>query len=295
MNCGLHRIPLLDRVQNATIPVAVLYPTDELARTERFGPYSLEVAREAHVSGSELPVVLLSHGGGGTPWAYRDLAKRLATSGFVVVLPEHIGNSRSDNSLERKAANLENRPRHVSLAIDAVFADGLIGPHLESDRVGVIGHSIGAYTALAAAGGKAWTAPRETEDRQPRPVKVIPDSRIQALALLMPATFWFPEGSLREIDIPILIRTGSRDEMTPPSHGDAVKAGVADASLVEHTVISGAGHFSIMSTFPAALASPAFPPSQDPDGFDREAYQPTLFADLERFFIGVLGTPTLPS
>jgi hypothetical protein len=48
-------------------------------------------------------------------------------------------------------------------------------------------------------------------------------------------------------------------------------------------VIQGAGHFSAMSKFPAALTSAAFPPSQDPEGFDREAYQPNLFADVERF------------
>ena len=39
-----------------------------------------------------------------------------------------------------------------------------------------------------------------------------------------------------------------------------------------------------MSKFPPALARPDFAPAQDPTGFDREAIQPSLFADIEEFF-----------
>lgn len=288
MSCGFRKILVRDEIQNAAVPVAVLYPTCASEQAERFGPYSLEVAVDAPVAESDLPVVVLSHGNGGTPWAYRDLAKHLATSGFVVVLPEHTGNSRNDNSLEKTSANLENRPRHLSLAIDAAFADALVGPHLRRSGVGVIGHSIGAYTALAVAGGKPWAAPHETPDRQPRLVTVRPDSRVRALVLLMPATFWFIADSLREVNIPILIRSGSRDEITPPSHAELVMNSVADSSLVQHEIIAGAGHFSVMSQFPPALTGPTFPPSLDPDRFDRVAYQTTLFADIERFLVSNL-------
>jgi predicted dienelactone hydrolase len=99
----------------------------------------------------------------------------------------------------------------------------------------------------------------------------------------MPATFWFIADCLKKMKIPILIRTGSMDAITPFSHAETIIHGVANPSLVQHEAVPGAGHFSAMSKFPAALTSPTFPPSQDPAGFDREAYQPTLFADVERF------------
>ena len=288
MSCGFEKLQVQDELQKATVPVAVLYPTSASEQSERFGPYSIEVAVDAPIAGSDLPVVVLSHGNGGTPWAYRDLAKHLATSGFVVVLPEHIGNSRNDNSLEKTSANLENRPRHISLAIDAVRATSTLGPHIRRTGVGVIGHSVGAYTALAVAGGKPWAAPHETSDRQARPVNVKADGRVRALVLLMPATFWFLADSLGDVSIPILIRSGSRDEITPSSHAELVRDGVADASLVQHTIIEGAGHFSVMSKFPPALTNPSFPPSVDPEGFDRVAYQTTLFADIESFLSSTL-------
>lgn len=293
LSCGYRTTKVFDQVQKTNLFVAFLYPALAEDRTERFGPYSIDVAKDASMAATELPLIVLSHGNGGTPWAYRDLAKHLAQSGYIVALPEHAGNTRNDNSLEKTASNLENRPRHVSLTIDAAFADPRVGPHLLKQRVGVIGHSIGAYTALAVAGGKPWAAPHETPDQQPRPVNVQPDPRVSALVLFMPATFWFVAGSLKEVNVPILIRTGSRDVITPTSHAETVIHGVADSSLVQHNVIPGAGHFAVMSKFPAALTGPAFPPSQDPEGFDREAYQPTLFADVERFLTANLKSPQL--
>jgi predicted dienelactone hydrolase len=291
LSCGYRVIEVSDEIQKTNLTVAFLYPALAQERTERFGPYSVDVAKDAGIADTELSLIVLSHGNGGTPWAYRDMAKHLARSGYVVALPEHAGNSRNDNSLENTVTNLENRPRHVSLTIDAAFADPLIGPHLLKARVGVIGHSIGAYAALAAAGGTPWAAPRETPDRLPRSVNVQPDSRVSALVLLMPATFWFVTDSLKEVNVPILIRTGSKDTITPSSHAETIIRGVAAPSLVQHEVILGAGHFSAMSKFPAALTSPTFPPSQDPDGFDREAYQPKLFADVERFLTTNLTSP----
>ena len=49
----------------------------------------------------------------------RPIALHLARAGFVVALPEHPGNNRSDNSLANTAVNLANRPRHVRLVLDA--------------------------------------------------------------------------------------------------------------------------------------------------------------------------------
>jgi len=38
-----------------------------------------------------------------------------------------------------------------------------------------------------------------------------------------------------------------------------------------------------MSRFPPELTKPDFPPSQDPEGFNREDIQPTLLADISDF------------
>jgi predicted dienelactone hydrolase len=274
-----------DAAQGADVPLALLYPAHGEEQLEHFGPYSLEVALDAPPAEGVFPLVVISHGHSGTPWAYRELAKHLALAGFVVALPAHTGNTRTDNTLAGTAANLANRPRHISLSIDAALADTTLAPHIAGTGVAVIGHSIGGYTALAAAGGLAWSGPyeRKNSDAQPEPVPVTPDARIRSLVLLNPATFWFIAGSLRPVDLPILLRTGEKDETTPIEHAHKIIEGVAQPALVEHKDIPGAGHFAFMSKFPPEMTRPNFKPSQDPEGFDREDIQEEFFADVTEF------------
>ena len=282
-SCGCRLLEVEDSVQGAVIPLALLYPAVGAESTEHFGPYALDVARDAPAADGAWPLVVISHGHSGTPWAYRELARHLALAGFVVALPAHTGNTRNDNTLAGTAANLANRPRHISLSIDAALADPVLATHIGTGGVAVIGHSIGGYTALAAAGGQPWTGPYEKKGAAPAPVPVTPDARIGALVLLNPATFWFVGESLRAVRVPILMRTGEKDRVTPAEHARNVIDGVADAALVEHKEIAGAGHFAFMSKFPPELTRPNFPPSQDPPGFDRAAIQPAFFADVVEF------------
>lgn len=269
---------------NSVIPISVLFPAEGTECQHRFGPYEIELAMDAVPRGQNLPLIVVSHGNSSTPWVFRDLTKYLAKVGFAVGLFEHPGNNRRDNSLAGTAANLENRPRHISLVIDAIASDPVLRNHVAPDNVGLVGHSVGAYTALAVAGGKPWAAPHETEDGKARPVPVVPDQRIRSLLLLNPATFWFIPDSLKEVRVPILILAGENDQIVPATHAQTVIDGVFDRSSVLYKKIPGAGHFSFMSKFPSQMVRSDFPPSQDPPGFDREEFQPTLFEYVRDFF-----------
>ncbi len=282
-SCGCRLLDMHDVVQGATLPLALLYPARGDEHAAHFGPYTLDVAMDAPPCGARHPLLVISHGNSGTPWAYRELAKHLVRAGFVVALPAHTGNTRHDNSLAGTAANLANRPRHISLTIDTVLADAVLKDHVAPYGVALIGHSIGGYTALAVAGGQPWSSPAESPDGQLRPVPVQQDQRVAALVLLNPAAFWFVPESLRAVRVPILIRTGAKDEITPIEHAHKIINGVADASLVEHKDVAGGGHFAFMSKFPPEMTRPNFKPSQDPPGFDRESIQPELFADVTSF------------
>jgi len=261
----------------------ILYPTEAAPAPVRFGPYALDAARDAPPVGDGLPLVVISHGTGGTPWAYRGLAANLVRAGFAVVAVEHVGNSRNDDRLAGTRANLEQRPRHVRAAIDAALADGVIGGRLASGAA-VIGHSLGGYTALAVAGGTPVTLPTEMPDGRPHPIAVEPDPRVRAVVLLAPAIGWFgADAALANVTAPILVRTGAADVLCPAAHVRWVLRSVPDPRRIDHVDVAGAGHFSFMTPFPPELARPGFAPAQDPPGFERAAYHERLSAEIIAF------------
>ena len=281
---GCRTLGISDDVLALNFPLLVLYPSGTPGRPEAIGPYALDVALDAPIGPGPFPVVLISHGTGGSPLTHRLLAHFLARHGFVVGLPRHHANHRDDNAWHNTPANLVARPRHLSLALDGLFAE--FGAALRPDFVALIGHSLGGYTALALAGGRPGSLPHEHADGTPQPIPVVPDARVRALVLLAPATVWYrAPAALREVRVPILLLMGAQDEWTPDFHAQIVLNGVADRQQVQHRIIENAGHYSFLSPFPPERTGPAFPPSQDPPGFDRMRFQTELPAEILTFLV----------
>ncbi len=281
---GYCALEVADEALGLTFPLAVLYPAATPGKTETVGPYQLDVARDAPLAAGAFPMVLVSHGKGGSPWVYRTLAHYLARHGFVVGLPEHPFNNRNDNSWHGTTRNLAARPRHLHLAINHLYGHAKFAASLKADAVAVVGHSMGGYTALALAGGVPTSFPWESPDWQPHAVPTAADGRVRALVLLAPATAWFgAAGALRGVRAPVLLLEAGKDEHTTPEHAQIVLNGVPDRGQITHRVIANAGHFAFLSPFPAAMTSPAFPPSQDPPGFNRTLFHDDLNAEILAF------------
>ncbi|WP_437716693.1 alpha/beta fold hydrolase [Sorangium sp. So ce448] len=279
---GCRSLTVRDPMNDLSFPVLVMYPTHVPAEVVSMGPYSLEVARNAPVHGGPLPFVLISHGGGGTPLGYRTLASHLAQSGYVVAMPEHPGDNRNDRSLTEAVENLERRPRHARLAVDAVCADAELGPRLQGDDIAVIGHSMGGYTALALAGGQPWTGPGQR-------VAVTKDPRVKALVLMAPAACWFvPNDALKDVEAPILLLVAEHDRIAPRWQGQLVLDLVPDPARVTFKVVENANHHAFLSPFPPQMRRPDFLPAIDRPGFDREAFHRRLERDVREFLDAAL-------
>jgi predicted dienelactone hydrolase len=265
------------------LDVIACYPSCSEEEEIRFGPYVIEAAEDGAPLPGPWPVVVISHGSGGTPLTHRGLAQYLARAGYLVLLPTHPGNNRDDNRLADSPEILVQRPRDVTAMLDWASSTDGFARHAETRRVAVVGHSMGGYTALALAGGQPHTIARHTRGVPAEPIAVDADPRVAAIVLLAPAAPWFiPEGSLDGVHVPTLMLTGEHDPITG-SHGDLVAARLPSTTPLTFRTVAGAGHFSFMAPFSPEMTNPAFPPSQDPPGFDRAAFHATLYPEVTRF------------
>ena len=138
-----------------------------------------ELARESAAidpSGGAFPVIVFSHGGANDPIDYAHTLERIAVRGFIVAAPYHTNNTQDD--VRRDFVNAQapttvfpcqdgrptpcSRGGNVALSmadrvrdIDRVLDElpGWFGDRVDVGRAGVLGHSRGTVTALAAAGG----------------------------------------------------------------------------------------------------------------------------------------------
>lgn len=265
---GCKEIQIRDESKDIDFNVLVQYPTNETSIPTAFGPYTMDVCNNAKLLEGEFPLVIISHGNGGSHLLYRTISTHLAKNGFIVAMVEHYGNNRNNNELENTEENLILRPKHISLTINKLLTDSFFGKHIIHDKVAVIGHSMGGYTALALAGG----IPRTREGKK---IETTPDKRIKAIVLLAPGAGWFMNG-LDDVNIPMLMLTAEHDPITPAWNAETVLKSIKDKSLVTFKEIENAGHFSFLSPFPELMKNPNFLPSTDPEGFDREEFHVQL-------------------
>ncbi|MCB1166441.1 MAG: alpha/beta fold hydrolase [Leptospiraceae bacterium] len=276
---GSRIIHIADSHNNIDFPAWLLYPSTQTPIDTHIGPFPISVCPEGPIAEGQFPLVIISHGGGGSHLLYRTIALHLAGNGFFVAMPEHYGNNRTDNSLGDTDRNIALRTHHISLLIDELL-NATDGP--SGSRLGLIGHSMGGATALALAGAKPWS-------RQRLPIPVTSDNRIAALVLLAPATAWFQHpDSFEEITVPILAYRAQHDSITPRWQTELLveKKKVGPVPIIRE--VPGAGHLSFLAPYPESMKRPDFPPSQDPSGFDRVTFHETLKSEILEFLSELL-------
>ena len=106
--------------------------------------------------GAGFPLILISHGWPGNRFLLSHLAENLATKGYVVAALDHTDSTYED---QREAfCTVVHRPVDLHFALDALADMAAEGTHpvlsrTTTERVGVIGYSMGAYGVLTAQGG----------------------------------------------------------------------------------------------------------------------------------------------
>lgn len=264
------------------IPVGVI-PIAALRDAQR--QKDLELNIEYPTRGGPNPVIIFSHGFGTSGRSYVGLSSFWTSHGFVVIKPTHAdaGQFREDEDFKdawakTTPADWRNRVDDIKLIIDSF--DKLVEQYpelqgkMDSSRIGVGGHSYGAFTAVLIAGAKTVIGGVTTSYADPR---------VKAVVAMSPQGVSESRGLTRDswtdLRVPVLYMTGTDDrglegedpewrhqafEFSPP--GDKWFVSVAGA-----THFSFAGRFGALPReLPTGLPPPELPPT------DPRSRRPTI-------------------
>ncbi|HTI11602.1 MAG TPA: prolyl oligopeptidase family serine peptidase [Puia sp.] len=202
--------------------------------------------RNAEIAGNKrYPLVLISHGAQGNAQQMRWMAYYFASKGYIAVVVNHNGT----NEEERKTGNLTlsdfcmwERPKDLSVVLDKMLKDPILGSSIDTTRIVAAGFSLGGTTVIWLAGsilnlddlGKKSPPPPpqfladiNAHKQMARNDTIVKNSflhaeesfrdrRFKAVFALAPAIGQgFDQKGLKDITIPVLIVVGDADIVNP--------------------------------------------------------------------------------
>lgn len=300
---GFQLIQIKD-AEGQPFAAGVWYPTQSRPwPTTLLGVLLMDVARNAPVSGSDLPLVAISHGNGGGPASHADLALALANAGYIVVAPMHAGDNYVDQSAVGSVSWLRGRTHELHVTLDYMLNHWQGHDHIDPESIGAFGFSAGGFTVLTAVGAQpdlsivakhCSNAPeficdmlrsvqspllsphtRTVEENFPL------DPRIKAAVVAAPGLgFTLVPHGLDSVKVPIQLWSADKDVNVPYATNTKL---VLDAlgSRAEFHAVAGAGHFSFLAPC-GLLAPPAI--CSDQGQFNRKAFHVQMNTSVIEFF-----------
>jgi predicted dienelactone hydrolase len=296
-SAGFQIVSIQDGNQPA-LQAGIWYPSSSQASPQPLGPRTQTVATDGVIAARKAPLVVISHGSGGSLQDHHDTAIALAEAGFIVVAPTHTG----DNYLDPSGFRRLDRPRHITVAIDYMLSSWPGHDAIDPERIGVYGFSAGGLGALVAIGGipdaalveayclkhpDEWACRKRREYPQTpsdEPMTLVHDPRIKAAVIAAPAVgYAFTVEGLAAVTAPIQLWQGDRDEILPqPRHGQIVYDNLPIKP--EYHVVPNAGHFAFLALCPPELEKAVPFICHDPEGFDRAAFHQQFNSSVVAFF-----------
>lgn len=293
---------------------AVWTPCSTEASEISLGLYAIPGVRDCPLTNAQLPLVVLSHGYGGSFLGHHDTAETLANAGFVVAAINHSGdNYQIRGGPKDSIAALATRTTDVRRLVDYMVQDWPLRAKLAAGQIGFFGFSRGGYTGLVLAGAHpdferlpplpssacatALESPACVQMRKRfRELLASPlahDDRIKAAVIVDPLSVVFDADSLKRVALPIQLWASAYggDGVTPESVA-AVRRDLPappDWQLAEN-----AEHFAFLAPCSPAQRAAKSEICHDAPGFDRVAFHAEFNAKVLAFFqlhLMTLSTP----
>jgi predicted dienelactone hydrolase len=305
---GFLHLKLTDPVEGGPMPAIVFYPTRPGGGSTEVGPFTIAATRGAAPASGAYPLIVHSHGTGGTHLGHHDTLAALARAGFVAAAVQHPRDNFLDSSGFATDLQLIGRPHHIVALIDGALGNATVGPRIDRSRIGMAGFSAGGYTALLVAGAvpnfslaaeyrravpidalrqRADAAPK---GRQKPGLEFIADPRVRAIFLMAPALgYVFDREALANVNVPVRLYRPAADEvLVHPWNAERVAQMLPKPP--EYHVIEKAGHYVFLAPCSVSLAQRVPEICADPPGVDRAASHGRLNAEMIEFFRRTLGS-----
>jgi predicted dienelactone hydrolase len=266
------------------------------------------------------PLILLSHGTGGSAMQLAWLGTALARAGFIAVAVDHPGNNANSPLTAEGFALWWERATDLSQVLDGILADDEFGKRIDQARIGAAGFSIGGYTVLELAGAQTdiselYNACRENADlagctvpemralpvdlKTPADIlhavrktsgeslarsgELFSDDRIGAVFAMAPALgFTQTPESLRAIRLPVEMVVGDDDRIAPSKDNAAyVRANIRGAKL---TILPHVQHYTFLDTCTPDGKQKLGQICEDDKAIDRDAVHGQVAAMAVEFF-----------
>ncbi|WP_133682479.1 alpha/beta hydrolase family protein [Paludibacterium purpuratum] len=274
---------------------AVWYPCATPAEPFQLGPVVLSGVRRCAATGANWPLIVLSHGSGGSYLGHHDTAEALADAGFVVVAINHPGDNFQDLSDQGHLRALANRPRDIERLIDFMTQAWPERARLAPGKIGLFGFSRGGYTGLTLAGaapdfslmaqychGADYPFCQEVRAHE-LPPSPSGDGRIKAYVIADPLNL-FQRQALQGITAPMQLWASELGgDGVALTSVEAIRQGLMVSP--QYRLVRNAGHFAFLAPCnpQQRLRLPEL--CTDPDGFDRGAFHRQFNAEIVRFFV----------
>jgi dienelactone hydrolase len=173
---GVRTIQAMDTVRNRLFPCEIWYPAavplegqdfapgtqDNFTVPSRDKPRSQMAVRDAAPQSGTYPLIIFSHHSGGHRRAATFLCTHLSSHGYVVAALDHSevvaaelvlkAGETSQQRAARAQAWAANRVPDIRFLLDQLLDNGAWHSEASIDpgRIGIVGHSFGGWTALAA-------------------------------------------------------------------------------------------------------------------------------------------------
>ncbi len=317
---GFQAITIPDPVNDSTMPGYVFYPSTNAAGTTWRGPYELHATPNAPPTAGARPLVVISHGHGGSELGHHDLAVYLAAHGFVVATLQHPRDNFMDDSGDGHPAVMIGRPIQVQATISMLLGDPRWQALIDPERIGVAGFSNGGYTSLLLVGAVpqftrfldhckvpsndpnfcATMKQAEAQIAKERPGETarefltamqgqlrrwgnMDDPRIKAAFVMAPQGLVFESSRLAAINRPVFLYYGQADEVLLP-RDNVLHIAPLISTLAGIRMIPRGGHYVFLAPCSPQLSTEAPAICRDPPGVDRAKAHARINADALAFF-----------